>query len=111
MNEKMHKIVELIPSDKQEIAHVILLEIDFLSITMQHLKEFVDEHGPVDEFRQGKQQFLRESPALKSYNTCVARYAQLLKQLAALIPEGSADAADELDEFLSEGMHINLNKD
>ena len=41
----------------------------------------------VDNFVQGKQSMLRESPAMKAYCTMVQRYGDLQKKLADLLPE------------------------
>ena len=57
-----------------------------MAITLDELKEKIKETGTVELFKQGKQEFWRESPALRAYNTTVQRYSLLYKQLTDLYP-------------------------
>jgi len=69
--------------------------------TLSELKKAVKEVGAVEHFENGKQKFLRENPALKSYNTTIQRYSLLYKQIADLLPPAEKpEAKDELAEFL-----------
>lgn len=84
---ELNKIVKQVPPEKQAIAANLAEEIRFMYDTMQDLKEKIQEHGTVELFQQGKQRFLRENPAVKSYNTTVQRYGVLYKQLTDLLPK------------------------
>lgn len=98
------KLMELIPEDKRMIAERLMEELSFMDETLNQLKGEVRKRGAVDEFKQGKQEFLRESPALKAYNTTIQRYSLLSKQLADLLPKQVQDnAGTALLDFLKEG--------
>lgn len=98
------KLMELVPEDKRMIAERLLEELSFMDETLNQLKGEVRKRGAVDEFKQGKQEFLRESPALKAYNTTIQRYSLLSKQLADLLPKQTQSEEDNaLLDFLKEG--------
>ena len=100
----IEKLMELIPEDKRMIAERLMEELSFMDETLNQLKGEVRKRGAVDEFKQGKQEFLRESPALKAYNTTIQRYSLLSKQLADLLPKQVQDnAGTALLDFLKEG--------
>lgn len=99
---QLSDIVSQIEPQKQPIARSLVTELTFMRGTLAKLRKEVRERGVVEEFKQGKQEFTREQPALKTYNVTVSRYAALYKQLVALLPTGTANAGDELDEFLDE---------
>ena len=72
--------------------------------TLADLKKQIKENGTIEHFEQGKQSFLRESPALKSYNMTIQRYSALYKQLTDLLPkEQEAEKAGRLYDFIKEG--------
>ena len=49
---------------------------------------------------KGRQEYLKENPAMKSYNATVTKYNATLKQLLSLLPEQS-DEIDKLMDFVS----------
>ncbi|WP_309459518.1 hypothetical protein [Bacillus thuringiensis] len=52
-------------------------------------------------FKQGRQVFLREHPALKAYNTTIQSYSRLYKQLVDLLPPTDLKPKeDELIDFI-----------
>ena len=99
--DRLVQLISIIPDDKQPIAEQLLKELIFMSETLENLKEIVKSKGEIDLFKQGKQEFLRESPALKTYNTTVQRYGLLFKQFADLLPKAENNSEDsELFDFL-----------
>lgn len=87
--------------DKEEninkpVAYDLLEELTFMKETMDELKATVQLHGATYLFKQGEQEFLKENPAMKSYNATVTKYNATLKQLLSLLPEQS----DESDKFM-----------
>lgn len=98
---KLTELLALIPDEKKPIAKKLITELNFMASTLAQLRKMVKSQGAVELFENGKQKMLRESPALKSYNTTVQRYSLLYKQLNDLLPkeerkpEGSA-----LDDFI-----------
>lgn len=88
---KLRKILKLVPQDRKDIAEKLIQRITFMAGVLDDLQENITENGTVDHFKQGKQEFFRESPALKSYNTTIQRYSLLYKQLVDLLPPPEID--------------------
>lgn len=84
---ELEDILEKIPDDKKYIGQKLIEELIFMQGTLTDLKRQIKENGTVEHFENGKQNFLRENPALKSYNVTVQRYSQLYKQLTDLLPK------------------------
>lgn len=102
--QELETIFELVPDERKPIAEKLIKELAFMSKTLDELRKVVDEKGPVDLFKQGVQEFYRESPALKAYNTTIQRYSLLFKQLGDLLPkQPKENAPDALLEFIKEG--------
>jgi len=95
-------LLELIPDEKKVIAKKLITELNFMSSTLTQLRRMVKEQGAVELFKNGKQEMLRESPALKSYNTTIQRYSLLYKQLIDLLPkeERKAEGGNPLYDFI-----------
>lgn len=101
---KVKKMLELIPADRKPVAEKLIKELDFISRTLDNLRDTVDTMGTVELFEQGKQKFTRESPALKSYNTTIQRYSLLYKQLTDMLPKAVPDnTGNALYEFINKG--------
>jgi hypothetical protein len=99
---ELKKMLKNVPADRIAIGAKIIEEIAFMTRTLAKLKAEVEENGVVDHFKQGSQEFMRESPALKAYNTTIQRYSLLYKQFADLLPkpEPPDNLPDELSKFL-----------
>ena len=97
----LNEIVNLVPEGRRAVAKNLVVELNFMKRTLVQLRKYVDEHGAVDLFCNGKQQMLRESPALKSYSTLINRYGSIYKQLVSMIPEDQQPEEDEFDRFLA----------
>lgn len=104
MKKEYKEILQKIPEDKQLIGRKLIEELTFIEGTLQTLKERIAADGVVEEFSQGKQNFLRESPALKAYNTTVQRYSVMYRQLTDLIGKSQeAEKSNAVYDFLKEG--------
>ena len=105
INREINRLTNLfkdIDSNKRLTAKGLIEEASFMKATLQELKEMIDEHGPIDEMPQGEYSILREHPALKSYNTMVQRYTNIINQLTNLHPkeEVKKEVDDGFDDFL-----------
>lgn len=100
--KKLKTILDSVADDRKPIADNIFKELVFIEETLEDLKKQIKERGSIDLFKQGKQEFYRESPALKGYNTTIQRYNLLFKQLVDLLPPSQVDDKDELLEFIKE---------
>lgn len=100
---QINKLLKQVPEDKKQIAEKLVKEIIFMGETLDDLKDQVKECGPVELFKQGSQEFMRESPALKAYNTTVQRYSLLYKQLTDLLPKSPIETkGDALLDFIKD---------
>lgn len=99
--KKLKTILKQIPKDRQPVAQSLYNELVFMQKTLETLKQQVEEEGPTAMFKQGAQEFLREHPALKGYNTTVQRYSLLYKQLTDLLPPAAdPQQSDPLIDFI-----------
>ncbi|MGN4930280.1 hypothetical protein [Bacillus cereus group sp. MYBK14-1] len=99
--KKLKTILKQIPKDRLPVAQSLYNELVFIQNTLDTLKAQVEEEGPTAMFKQGRQEFLREHPALKAYNTTVQRYSLLYKQLVDLLPPTNViQKEDELIDFI-----------
>lgn len=96
-----------IDPSRQLTARKLIGELRFMERQLAILKADIEENGAVDNFVQGRQSMLRESPAMKSYCTLVARYGEMARRFVDLLPEKKdtqkAQAGDNLKAFLEKG--------
>lgn len=98
------EILAKIPSDKRMIGEKLVSELFFMEETLADLKNQIRKTGTIEQFEQGRQSFLRESPALKSYNTTIQRYSMLYRQLCDLAGKTQeAEKSNPVYDFLKEG--------
>ena len=95
---ELNNILEKIPSEKMNEANLIAAEMKFIISTIKKLKKDIREKGAVEHFINGKQDFLRESPALASYNKLMKTFDTLYKNLVALVPKETSNDEDEFVE-------------
>lgn len=94
--EKLKEIINEQDIQNKPVAYDLLEELEFMKETMEELKATVQLHGATYIFRQGEQEYLKENPAMKSYNATVPKYNAIMKQLLSLMPEQT----NEKDAFL-----------
>lgn len=99
---KFADIYQKIPDERRPMADKIIENIAFMDETLDELQTIVRETGGVEMFEQGKQKFMRESPALKSYNNTIKQRNAAYAQLLSLIPKetGQAEEDDGFDGFV-----------
>lgn len=105
VNREISRLTNLfkdIDANKRLTAKGLIEEASFMKATLQELKEMIDEQGPIDDMPQGEYSILREHPALKSYNTMVQRYTNIINQLTSLHPkeEIKKEVDDGFDSFV-----------
>lgn len=93
------EICERVPADKKYLADKLATEIRFMDQTIIKLKKQIKESGGVEEFKQGKQHFLRENPALKSYANLIKTRSAAYSQLLGFLPKQNKDTLDDGDDF------------
>lgn len=99
------KLLEVIPEKQQEIATILIEEIEFLTITLDRLKPEILENSLIEQWNNGKQSNPRIAPQMKLYLDTVQKYKGLLKDLSDLIPatESESTEIDEFMKFISKG--------
>lgn len=101
--KQLKRSLKVIPKERQPIAQNIYNELLFIQNTLDKLKNEVEEQGTQTLFKQGQQEFLRENPSLKGYNTTIKNYSNLYKQLIDLMPQVKpVEEKDPLVEFIKE---------
>lgn len=82
----------------------LLAEAYFLKETMTRLKEEIQANSVVSEMQQGSYSIQRTSPAIKTYNTTLANYNKIMKQIIDLLPnEATRQDGEALLKFIAEG--------
>lgn len=96
--ERLAAVLESVPDTDKGVAQNLADELVFMSGTLSTLKQFILDHGAVavDE-RTGA---AKESPAVRSYNSMVPRYASICKQLCKM-GEAAQSEVDPLLEFIN----------
>ncbi len=98
--EKLKNIIDEQDIQNKPVAYDLLEELEFMKETMEELKSTVQLHGATYIFKQGEQEYLKENPAMKSYNATVTKYNATIKQLLSLMPE-STEKTDAFMEFVT----------
>lgn len=99
---ELSKLCLQVEVSKRHIACQLANEIEFMETTLDRLKDEIAEGGVLERFEQGKQNFMREAPALTAYNKTIAQYSKLYRQFTDLLPDGEPEGDDELDEWIKE---------
>lgn len=86
--DRYKKIFKGVDQLKLEVNDDLLINIAFMVVTLQDLQNEIHEKGVVEHFIQGKQNFMREQPALKAYNTTIKNYNSSIKMLNDMLPSG-----------------------
>lgn len=101
--DQYSEIIQQVPKDKQYIAEKLITELRFIEKTLDNLRKAIASDGEVEHFKQGRQEFLRESPALKSYNTTVQRYSVMYRQLTDLMGKSAeVERSNAVYDFIKE---------
>lgn len=99
--KKLKPFYENLTPEEQIYAKNLAEEIAFMKITMEDLKEEVNQNGVITEMIQGDYSITRENPALRSYNTTVQRYNSTIKQLDDFINRINPNAVNEESRLIN----------
>lgn len=96
--ERLASVLDSVPDTDRGVADNLADELVFMAGALATLKQFVVDNGAVAvDDRTGA---VKESPAIRSYNSMVPRYASICKQLCKMGDAGAA-AVDPLMEFIN----------
>ena len=95
-----NKIFENVKESKKTLVQGLIEQACFMYVELKELNEIIEKKGVIEKFKQGKQQFLREQPAVKTYNAMIKNYNVTIKQLSEFLPPGQTPKFDdEFEEF------------
>ena len=83
--KELDELYNKISDDRRNEATLIYNELSFIIDTIEVLKDEIRTKGATEHFINGKQDFLRESPALASYNKMMKTYDIFYKNLINLL--------------------------
>ena len=85
-----NKIFENVKESKKTLVQGLIEQACFMYVELKELNDIIEKKGVIEKFKQGKQQFLREQPAVKTYNAMIKNYTVTIKQLSEFLPPGNA---------------------
>lgn len=94
---RFKKFIKNLNQEEQQMCMHMINELGFMKVTLEDLKEEVNNGGVITEMPQGEYSIMRENPALKSYNTMIQRFNATLKQLDEFINKNNPKEAGEVD--------------
>ena len=90
-----------IPDKKRKFVDSLIYQYAVTTVTLERLVAELNNDAILEDFKQGSQQFRRESAALRGYNTTIKSFTSLVNQLIAQLPEDEKkNAGDELMNFV-----------
>ena len=98
---EIDEILKKIPNEKMNEATLIADKLRYIESKLVEVQKVIDEKGVVEHFINGKQDFLRESPALKCYTQLMKTYDVFYKNLLNLVPK-EIDNEINVDDVLNE---------
>lgn len=101
--KEIDEILKKIPNEKKNEAALIGQKLKYMEEKLAEVQKQIDELGVVEHFINGKQDFLRESPALASYTKLMKIYDTFYKNLINLLPKEEQEGlTDNFDDFIEE---------
>ena len=91
----LEKTFKSMDNDKGRVGLDLLSEAYFLKGTLKRLKEEISNNEIVGEMQQWSYSINRSNPALKTYNTTIANYQKLMKQITELLPTKEEEPKDD----------------
>lgn len=92
---RLNRILKEVDDKKKKTVEGLIKEAAFMRITLEELRDCINENGVIDEMCQGEYTILRESPYVKTYNTMIQRYTTINDKLLALLPKEVVKEADD----------------
>ncbi|MGV3083787.1 hypothetical protein [Enterococcus dispar] len=104
---KLKALMEEVPRSSVKVVEGLIERIAFMNVTLSELESDMNKNGTIEYFKNGSQEFYKESATAKTYNTMVNRYTAAVKELLRLVTEYDKNLEDvqslaEFNSFLSE---------
>lgn len=102
--KEIDEILKKIPKEKFNEASLVADKLKYMEVKLAEVQKQIDELGVVEHFINGKQDFLRESPALASYTKLMKTYDTFYKNLINLLPKESIEDlnSNSFEEFIDD---------
>lgn len=102
---KLKKLFKDIDESKKKLVEKLIYNGAFMSVKLEDLIKYINENGIKEEYKNGENQFgYKESVEIKTYNTLIKNYTNIVKQLTDLLPdEQKKNAGENLLKFIASG--------
>jgi hypothetical protein len=103
--DKLDKIFKKMDKNRYDLVKNLIIEVAFMSITLEENREYIEEHGVKEFYMNGKGQFgFKESVESKNYNAMFKNYSNAIKQLVDFLPtEEKKNSGEDLLRFIASG--------
>jgi len=93
--QRLTKIYKKLSEDKYKTALKLIDNLAFMSVTLEDLMEIINNDELVKTTINASQSFVKEHPALASYNKMYANYLKGIQQLSSLLPKDFDEDGDD----------------
>lgn len=106
--ERLDDIYKTLPEKKYLTALKLIDNVAFMSVTLEKLMEEINKTKLIVKTKNASQEFLKESPALASYNKMYSNFLKGIQQLNSLLPSepgsptfpGANPQPDDFETFI-----------
>lgn len=100
---KIRRICKPLPKEKLKAIESLISNAAWMAITLEDLRRTIDINGPVEKYKNGANQYgVKESAAVKTFNSTLKNYTVVIKQLLDQLPDGAPEKDDGFEEFLGQ---------
>lgn len=110
--DRLIDIYKNIPEKKYQTALKLIDNVAFMSVTLESLMDEIKKSKLIVKTKNASQEFLKESPALASYNKMYTNFLKGIQQLNSLLPSDdyppinpNSDPSDSFEKFIYERNH------
>ena len=91
--EKLAEVFcEKVDENKRKTAEKLMDNAAFMAVTLEDLRDSINENGCVSEYQNGENQYgTKKSPEVEVYNTMIKNYTTVIKTLCDLLPESNGE--------------------
>ncbi len=99
--DRLIKIYKTLPEKEYKTAEKLIDNVAFMSVTLEDLMAIINNDELVKTTVNASQTFMKEHPALTSYNKMYANFLKGIQQLSSLLPKNYGDLkpVEDDDEF------------
>lgn len=99
---RLKKIYKDLPEKEYATAIKLIDNVAFMVVTLEDLKELINNEELITTTVNASQTFKKENPALTAYNKMYANFLKGIQQLNSLLPEQNKGAVSGVeDKFMN----------